>query len=376
LRLYVNGVEVGVADYFADINQPNIDYLSLGGRLALNPDTSQVEVDLAAPNMLPGRLDEVAIWTRSLTADEVVKLFAAGNEGQALTTITLEPPGEPDGTYKIGLNFGVDQQSSSLAATDVAGVEEVKQANWNNLSGQSGSTNDIVAQVDGTTAETTDVSVTWASNNTWASTGAGEENNALTGADKTLMTGYLDTGNATTTSVTISNLPPALTAEGYDVYVYAMGGVGGRGGGFRILDASNQAVLRDYVRAQSGTNLTEYIEVPTGGAGDPGVGNYLVFSGLTASAITIEATTENDQGFSSTPRAPINAVQLVAPSSEVPALPIAIAQDAEGNIVITYEGTLEAADAVVGPYTAVQGATSPYTTPASGTARFFRAVSP
>ena len=68
------------------------------------------------------------------------------------------------------------------------------------------------------------------------------------------MLGYLDTGNATTTSVTITNVPTELTSNGYDVYVYAMGGVGGRCGAYRVLDAASQAVIKVYVRVVTPTN--------------------------------------------------------------------------------------------------------------------------
>jgi hypothetical protein len=207
----------------------------------------------------------------------------------------------------------------------VAGVPAVAQANWNNMPNQNGTNvTGLVADAAGT-AEATSVSVSWVCNNLWSSTGAGEENNKLTGADKVLMTGYLDTGNATSTKVTINGIPAKLTDNGYDLYVYAMGGVGGRGGSFRIWDASTGLVLRDFIRAQTPTNFTEYVEVPTNlgatgnGAGTLsfGVGNYLVFKGLSAPNIIVEALTAaagGGIGFSSTPRAPINALQLVAPS--------------------------------------------------------------
>jgi len=45
----------------------------------------------------------------------------------------------------------------------------------------------------------------------------------------------------------------------------------------------------------------------------------------------------------------------------------------DGNIVIDYAGTLQSSDDVTGPYTAVEGATSPYQTAPEGAARFFRA---
>jgi hypothetical protein len=43
-----------------------------------------------------------------------------------------------------------------------------------------------------------------------------------------------------------------------------------------------------------------------------------------------------------------------------------------GNVVITYDGTLQSADVVTGPYTDVSGATSPYTIPATGAQKYFR----
>jgi hypothetical protein len=140
------------------------------------------------------------------------------------------------------------------------------------------------------------------------------------------MLGYLDTGDATTSKVQIVNIPAKLTEKGYDVYVYANGGVGGRGGSYRIWDAATGKVIRDSIRAQSPTNLATYVEVPTNlgatnngaGALSFGAGNYLVFRGLTAPAIILEArsgTRASGIGFGSPPRAPINAVQLVAPTS-------------------------------------------------------------
>jgi len=46
------------------------------------------------------------------------------------------------------------------------------------------------------------------------------------------------------------------------------------------------------------------------------------------------------------------------------------------NVIVTYTGTLLSATTVTGPYTVVTGAVSPYTTSATGAARFFRAQGP
>src|SRR5688572_10153382 len=77
--------------------------------------------------------------------------------------------------YSIGLNFGADEvsgtKSATLAATDVAGVPSVAQANWNNLETLTGTANNLTADAGGT-AEATTATVTWNSNNTWASVGS------------------------------------------------------------------------------------------------------------------------------------------------------------------------------------------------------------
>ncbi len=296
------------------------------------------------------------------------------------TRTVAEPPLPSLVDYSIGLNFGADEpdggNKGGLAAGDKAGVSKMAQANWNNLSGIAGTNTAIVGDAQGA-SQPTSVTVTWTCPNTWSSTGRGEENNQFAEPNKTLMLGYLDTGNASTTPVTILNLPEALTSEGYDVYVYALGGVGARGGGYRIVDADTKEVLKDYIRAQGPTNNTDFVQVaPSQATNVWGVGNYMVFSGLNAANIIVEATTANGLGFSGTPRAPINAIQLVAPPSSTPPPPkpkVSIEQTAAG-VTITFTGTLQSADQVEGPYSDVVG-TSPMTvTPAAGSVKFYRSV--
>jgi hypothetical protein len=214
--------------------------------------------------------------------------------------------------YSIGLNFGADEYPDSvgagtLQATDVAGVPGVEQANWNNLETLTDTVANLTADNKGVAATTT-ATVSWNCANTWASTGRGEDNNGfLTGsADHKLMIGYLDTGDPSTTSVTISGLPGQLTS-GYDVYVYMLGGLGGtRGGGYRITDL-NGTTLVDYLLGDAPVNPTTFVRDP--GLSHDDKGNYLVFRGLTAAGIIVEATTEAPYGMV---RAPINAIQLVA----------------------------------------------------------------
>src|SRR6185436_3636312 len=176
-----------------------------------------------------------------------------------------------------------------------------------------------------------------------------------------------------------AGIPETLTAgNGYDLYVYLLGGVGsGPGGGYRVLDSTG-AVLKNYVLAKADTNPTGYKEVPQNlAAGVYGEGNYIVFKGLKASAITLEATTVAPQGVGTPPRAPINAVQLVPAAGTAPppsSLSLAI-QLSGGKIQINWTDTAavlqESTDFKT--WTDLPAAKSPYTpTPGTRTAVFYR----
>ncbi|MBM3833088.1 MAG: hypothetical protein FJ403_07420 [Verrucomicrobia bacterium] len=95
LRLYLNGVEVASTDYITTINPPDMKYISMGARLNLADTadpTSALGPDAASPNFLSGQLDDVVLWTRALTGDEVSKVYDAGKAGQAVTTVKVTPP--------------------------------------------------------------------------------------------------------------------------------------------------------------------------------------------------------------------------------------------------------------------------------------------
>ena len=278
--------------------------------------------------------------------------------------------------YAIGINFDDDDVSSWMGPKEVAGVDSIAQSNWNTVApvGTSAEAASLVADVNGA-AQTSSAKVEWVSNNLWASTGRGEENNVLTGSDWQLMKGYLDTGGSTTSKVTITGIPTQLTGgNGYDVVVYAMGGVPNRGGGFRVTDASGTE-LKPVVLVAGKALPTKFMEAKAGA--DPAVhadGNYILFRGLKAASIIVEGSTENGWGIGGAPRAPINAVQLV-PAGAIDAVvskpEIAIARDA-GGVKLTFKGTLQKASAPNGPYADVAGATSPRVIATSEAAAFYR----
>jgi hypothetical protein len=306
-ELWIDGAlwEVGVA--------PNIgDNDDIPLMIGANPDTSPLRY-------WNGVIDDVGIWARALEPAEVALIY---NNGDGAPIMSLLDQTAPPLT-SVGLNFGADEadgtMTGTLAADAVAGAPDVAQANWNNLGlfeGSSGALTNLDGSVFLLTAETasgpspTSMSVEWASNNTWASTGRGEENNLMTGGDLALMTGYLDTDAETTTTVSISGIPGTFAQAGYDVYVYALGGVAGRGGAYRVLDASTLAPLTDYIQAQSPASPTEQGPLDFS-ASDWGQGTYMVFEQLAANNIVVEATTVDPYGFGGPNRAPINAVQIV-----------------------------------------------------------------
>ncbi|HEY3853550.1 MAG TPA: Ig-like domain-containing protein [Verrucomicrobiae bacterium] len=319
-------------------------------------------------------------------------------------------PQKPRGTATaaIGFHFGESSPSGTgagnvaaespgayLSTNDVAGVNAVAQDNWNNLFDIT-ATNHVgyVVEENETTGGTTILTNVFVgasgSGNLWQSQGPGSDNTtpagngaSMTGEDAILMTSYLDSGNASATDVGITNIPANMVAEGYDVIVYTLGGVAGRGGAFAVLDTSTN-VLEGYYAVQSPATPTGFVQAipdasyaasatPTSWA----TGNFVVFTNLKASAIIVEGSTLGTLGFSGTPRAPINAIQLVSPSGIIGGSPIiinhpTIAVTSAG--VITYNGVLRSSSSVQGPFTIVSGATSPYTIPSAGGTRFFVAT--
>src|SRR5207253_1061144 len=102
---------------------------------------------------------------------------------------------------------------------------------------------------------------------------------------------------------------------------------------------------------------------------------YIVFRGLTASAITLEATTVKPQGSGSPARAPVNAVQLVPAA---PAGPKFTGISKQGSSVLIQwapaTATLQESSSVTGgTWSDVAGATGgSYTVPVLGGPLYFR----
>lgn len=228
----------------------------------------------------------------------------------SLQTASASPEGN-----SIAINFGANEPSSTEDLTSAvegpAGV--LGTATWNNIEGASGGPLELNADESGSSAGSS-ATVTWESNNTWSSTGKGEENNTADAGDsRNLMSGYLDTNASDTIFVQVDDVP----YEVYTVYVYMKGGVIGRGGDYQI---SCQVQYHQDDAAFSG----EFVE---GASGD-----YVVFENITGSSLRVESTPV-------VTRAPINGIEIVeTPGVVVPSDPPAT----PANLVAAETGALRA----------------------------------
>jgi hypothetical protein len=186
-----------------------------------------------------------------------------------------------------------------MGPTEMAGVKTV--SSWNSAPTPTG-TLAALRLADGTT---TTASVTWSSPPT--SGGVGVYGVGLEDAvgNARMMNGYLDpTSPATPATIVVSGLPPAMTAGGYDVYVYTLGHLasGTRTYSYTI-GASTITVSQT---GPSPTIVPGFTLVPNT---NPGMGNYVIFRNLTDASFTLTATPTTG-----VPRAPVNGIQIVSPT--------------------------------------------------------------
>ena len=250
---------------------------------------------LESPATFAKRSYSAAIGRR-LAAIGIAVMIAGGN--------AIAAPARPS----IPINFAADEPAgSALFSVDgPAGV--LNTATWNNTTLLNGGPVSLNQDLNGSATATT-ATVTWSSNNTWTSTGRGEENNFATGENRDLMAGYLDTAGVggTPAIVTVSglNFPSSPFTLGYDVYVYSQGGVNGRGGTYTIGATS---IYHEATEAFSGVFIEDTtVDTPTGPEGSFG-SNYMVFRNVTGDSFTLQGVPT----VGNPARAAINAIEIVA----------------------------------------------------------------
>jgi hypothetical protein len=199
-----------------------------------------------------------------------------------------------------GTGGGTLIAAPAMAATEVAGVKPA--AHWNGAANIMGTLPGL-ALADGTA---TAASVAWNSPSMGTNPGEWLIGLADAAGNARMMNGYLDpTTSSSPATVTVSGLPSAITAGGYDVYVYVTGELG-TGTAMRTYNyAIGTTTLTVSQTGPTPTSFTSFTLAPAGGAG-----NYIVFRNLTATSFTLTAT----PGTGSQTRAPVNGLQIVAPT--------------------------------------------------------------
>jgi hypothetical protein len=234
----------------------------------------------------------LTVTTTTSTATGSSTLTITGTSGSLThtTTVTLTVTSSSGSSGKV-ISIDFVGRGVPMASTEVAGV--VAKSNWNSASGASSTSPLTLVDETGSASGAT---VSWISNSLWQIPITDQPGNAR------MMKGYLDTGNATTTTVSVTGLPS--NPVGYNVYVYA--------------DGDNAGATRTGTYQISGTgitttsiNLTDAALTNFGGTftqANNSNGNYVVFT-INATAFTVSAT----PGVSTDayPRAPINGIQIV-----------------------------------------------------------------
>ena len=188
----------------------------------------------------------------------------------------------------ISINFS--GSGSLMGSSESAGV--IAETNWNNAQSAIGSG----LSLSDATGKPSGATVTWSAN--------GVYNIAIsdTAGNNRMMRNYLDTGNTTTTTVTVSGL--IANTNGWNVYVYFDG-------------SNNETREGRYIISGSGIITTSVIGFDTATVDFSGSfilasnspGNYVQFSLPNVSGFTLSATPINNSD--TYPRAPVNGIQTI-----------------------------------------------------------------
>jgi hypothetical protein len=214
----------------------------------------------------------------------------------------------------ISIAFARDEPSGAGCALDPTadvGAPGYETKHWVNEVGATGTDSTTVVRDDKGIATGTSATVTWSSNNTWASFGRSESNNNFDGGfgdNFLLMQGYLDSSSRHDGKfdlVTVTGLPADI-ASGYSVVLYTLGGVRGRFAKYTVNTAAPLSIVPggDDNGADNVHHNDDYFQaLGDPDYGDNSYGNYAVVSGLSGD-LTITAEPRNF-------RAALNAIQII-----------------------------------------------------------------
>jgi hypothetical protein len=206
-----------------------------------------------------------------------------GGESDA-TPVDSGVLGEASGPVAISIDFVGG--GLPMAPTETAGVFPASR--WNSATTALGTLTALV-ESNGTPSA---ASVAWDSGGTWQLPVPDAPGNTR------MMIGYLDPH--TSSNVVVSGLPAAFATSSYDVYVYTNGDVPApitRSASY-VIGALREVVTQPPLSEFSGAFVR---------ATDGGLGNYVVFRGITGAVFTLRVAPVSGTGL----RAPINGLQIV-----------------------------------------------------------------
>jgi hypothetical protein len=210
------------------------------------------------------------------TANVSISATNANGTGTATLALTVNASGGGGSGASIGVQFVAS--GTALVATDSAGVPSVAQTHWKPITG---STFTSVALTDSTGASTT-------ATLSGGADGIYRGGGALTGGNATLVSGELFDGdiNSETHSLTVSTIPYAT----YDIYVYGGCDAGGRNATFTVTPTGGTASSKSFQTTLTSSTWVEGTNSWNGSGTAPTLspGNYVHFSGLTASGFTLK----------------------------------------------------------------------------------------
>lgn len=165
----------------------------------------------------------------------------------------------------------------------------------------------------------------------------------------------LDTNAVYAVWIDVRNVPKSDPVSPYDVYSVYLQKEG---------TASRTELFKDYL-----SDRDPFLEDPVLGAMAPDLDKLFIAGNNTTDSAWFDDFYLSDSGYNSTVPRAFGFSQPVGGQGPTVALTLN-----GGQVSVVWTGSaLEAAPAVTGPWTTVAGAASPYTTPPSGAAQFYRA---
>jgi lysophospholipase L1-like esterase/fibronectin type 3 domain-containing protein len=214
--------------------------------------------------------------TPTATGTSSVSLSATNSGGTGTATLTLT-------VSAVGAQKSIAMQfvglGTALTSTTSAGVPAVAQTNWQPLTGSSFSS---VILKDNSGATST------------ATISGGSDGSYFSGSsftatgDANLSSGELYDGAMTTetNAITIASIPYAQ----YDIYIYGECDAGGRNATFSVTPSGGATSYQSFQTESNGSTWTAGTSTWNGSGTAPTVpaGNYVKFSGLTATSVVIK----------------------------------------------------------------------------------------